>query len=77
MTTWPARCAATSAVMPVSDSPSSPLPGRGRIDPAWQGVSVGDRVPDYGPGGWFEAGLVDPPHALVWWSERGRGLRYT
>lgn len=56
-----------------------PRRGRGlrRIDPAWQGVSVGDRVPDYGPGGWFEAGLVEPPHALVWWSERGRGLRYS
>jgi hypothetical protein len=57
------------------------LPARGRalrrVDPVWQGVSVGDRVPDYGPGGWFEALVVDAPHALVWWSERGRDLRYT
>jgi hypothetical protein len=45
------------------------------IDPRFQHVSVGDRVPDYGPGGWFEARRVQPPHALVWWSERGRDLR--
>lgn len=48
--------------------------GLRRIEPAHQRVAVGDRVPDYGPGGWFQARLVDPPHALVWWSERGRGL---
>lgn len=57
------------------------LPERGRglrrIDPAWQSVSVGDRVSDYGPGGWFEAGVVDPPRALVWWSQRRRDLRYS
>jgi hypothetical protein len=57
------------------------LPARGRatrrVDPRYQGVEVGQRVPDYGPGGWFEAGIVDPPHALVWWSERGRELRYS
>jgi hypothetical protein len=44
------------------------------IEPDHQDVAVGDRVPDYGPGGWFEARIVTPPHALVWWSERGRGL---
>ena len=56
-----------------------PDPRRGlrRIDPAFQGVAVGDRVPDYGPGGWFEARVVDPPHALVWWSERGRDLAFS
>lgn len=40
------------------------------IDPAFQQVVVGDRVSDHGPDGWFEARIVDPPHALVWWSER-------
>lgn len=47
------------------------------IDPRYQGVAVGDRVADYGPDGWFEARVVDPPHALVWWSERGENLRLT
>ncbi len=47
------------------------------IDPAFQQVSVGDRVADYGPQGWFEARVVDPPHALVWSSERGRDLQLT
>ncbi len=42
------------------------------IDPAHQRVAVGERVPDYGRSGWFEARIVDPPRALVWWSERGR-----
>ena len=32
---------------------------------------------DYGRDGWFEAREVDPPHALVWWSERGEDLRLT
>lgn len=44
------------------------------IDPAYQKVSVGDRVDDYGPNGWFEARVVDPPRALVWWSEREHDL---
>ena len=56
------------------------LPPRGRalhrVDPAYGGVRAGQRVPDYGPDGWFEAWLVDPPHTLVWWSERG-DLRYS
>ena len=47
------------------------------IAPEFQQVAVGDRVPDYGPEGWFEARIVDPPHALVWWSERGADLRLT
>lgn len=47
-----------------------------RVDPAYQGVQVGQRVPDYGPDGWFEARIVDPPHALVWFSQRG-DLRYS
>ncbi len=57
------------------------IPPRNRslrvIEPAYQRVSVGDRVPDYGPDGWFQARVVDPPHALVWCSQRGRGLRLT
>ena len=47
------------------------------INPAHQQVAVGDRVPDYGPGGWFEARTVDPPHALVWWTQRGRDLQFS
>jgi len=47
------------------------------IEAAFQEVSVGDRVADYGPQGWFEARIVDPPHALVWFSERGRDLQLT
>jgi hypothetical protein len=56
-----------------------PDPHRGlrRIDAVFQSVAVGDRVPDYGPGGWFEARTVDPPHALVWWSQRGRDLSFS
>jgi hypothetical protein len=47
------------------------------IEPAYQQVAVGDRVSDQGPDGWFEARIVDPPHALVWWSERGDDLQMT
>lgn len=47
------------------------------IDPAFQRVAVGDRVSEYGPDGWFEARIVDPPHALVWWSERRDDLQTT
>jgi hypothetical protein len=47
------------------------------IDPQYQQVAVGDRVADHGPDGWFEARIVEPPHALVWWSERGDDLRLT
>lgn len=47
------------------------------IEPRYQQVAVGDRVADYGRDGWFEACVVDPPHALVWRSERGRDLRLT
>ncbi|MDQ6748435.1 MAG: hypothetical protein M3010_10080 [Candidatus Dormibacteraeota bacterium] len=47
------------------------------IDPHYQEVAVGDRVADYGPDGWFEARVVQPPHALVWWSARGDDLHLT
>jgi hypothetical protein len=45
------------------------------IEPAYQQVVVGDKVADYGPDGWFEARVVDPPHALVWSSERGKDVQ--
>jgi hypothetical protein len=48
-----------------------------RVEPRFQAVVVGERIPDYGPGGWFEARVVDPPHTLVWWSQRGRGLAFS
>jgi hypothetical protein len=47
------------------------------IDPHFQEVAVGDRVADYGRDGWFEARVVDPPHTLVWWSERGQDSQLT
>jgi hypothetical protein len=47
------------------------------IEPAYQSVAVGDRVADYGRDDWFEARVVDPPHALVWWSEREQDLYLT
>ncbi len=47
------------------------------IDPEYQQVKVGDRVADYGRDGWFEASVVDPPHALVWRSKRGNDLHLT
>jgi hypothetical protein len=47
------------------------------IAPEFQHVVVGDRVADFGREGWFEARVVDPPHALVWGSERGTDLHVT
>jgi hypothetical protein len=46
------------------------------IDPRWQSVAVGDRVPDYGPNGYFDVAVFDPPVALVYRSERGT-MRFT
>lgn len=46
-----------------------------RIEAAYQRVAVGDRVPDYGRDAWFQARVIDPSHALVWWAERGRDLQ--
>ena len=43
------------------------------VQPQWQGLRVGDRIPDYGgPDEYFEAVEVDPPRSLVYRSERGR-----
>ena len=46
------------------------------IDPRWQSVAVGERVPDYGPNGYFDVAIVEPPTALVYRSERGT-MRFT
>ena len=58
-----------------------PPGGRGlrRLEPAYAGLAVGDRVPDWGPGDpEFEVALLDPPHALVYRSlrQRSRGHRW-
>lgn len=55
----------------------SVIPPKGRglrtIDPALTDLAPGDRVPDWGQGDpEFEVVTVDPPHALVYRSERAR-----
>ena len=35
-------------------------------------LAVGDVIPDYGPDGSFTVALLDPPHVLVYTSERRR-----
>ena len=48
-----------------------------RIDPRWQHLSVGERVPDYGGRDeWLEAVAIDAPTVLVYRSER-RGTTFT
>ncbi len=43
------------------------------LDPAWQSVSVGEQVPDWGPGTpVLRAMTVDPPHAVAYLSLRDR-----
>jgi len=43
------------------------------IDPRWQGLAVGDVIPDWGGAdGTVEVALLDPPHALVHRSTRPR-----
>ena len=43
------------------------------IEPRWQGLAVGERIPDYGgPEEFFEAVEVQPARHLVYRSERGR-----
>jgi hypothetical protein len=55
-------------------------PGRRAIrnlEPRWQTLAVGDRVPDYGGRNeWLEVALIEPPHILVYRSER-RGRPFT
>jgi hypothetical protein len=58
-----------------------PPGGRGarRLDPAYAGLAVGDRVPDWGPGEpEFQVAVLDPPHSLVYRSlrQRSRGHRW-
>ncbi|QZY29106.1 SRPBCC family protein [Nocardioides coralli] len=44
-----------------------------RVEPRWQGLAVGDVIPDYGGREeWFRAEVVDPPTVLVYSSRRGR-----
>ncbi len=44
-----------------------------RIDPRWQALAPGDRVPDYGgPTAYFEAVALAPAEHLVYRSRRGR-----
>ena len=44
-----------------------------RLDPRWQGLAVGDVIPDWGGRDeTFTVTLLDPPHALVHTSRRGR-----
>ena len=52
-----------------------PRPRRGirTIDPRWQGLAIGQVIPDWGgTGATFEVAVIDPPHALVHRSTRGR-----
>ncbi len=44
-----------------------------RIDPRWQGLAVGDVIPDWGGRDeTFTVALLEPPHTLVHTSRRGR-----
>ena len=48
-----------------------------RIDARWQGLAVGDRIPDYGGrDAEFEVAAIERPHALVYRSER-HGARFS
>jgi uncharacterized protein YndB with AHSA1/START domain len=43
------------------------------LDPRWQRLAVGDVIPDYGGRHeTFEVAHIDPPHTLVYYSERGQ-----
>jgi len=43
------------------------------IDPRWQGLAVGDVIPDWGgAGATFDVAVLDPPRALVYRSTRTR-----
>jgi hypothetical protein len=44
-----------------------------RIDEQWQALAAGDHIPDWGAGDpTFELVSIDPPHALVYRSNRAR-----
>jgi hypothetical protein len=43
------------------------------LQPRWQTLAVGDRIPDYGGrDAWLEAVQIDAPNTLVYRSQRGR-----
>jgi hypothetical protein len=42
------------------------------IDPRWQMLAVGDRIPDYGPDGYFDVAQLEAPATLVYAARRGR-----
>lgn len=47
--------------------------GLRRIEPRWQGLAVGDVIPDWGgKHATFQVALLDPGGSLVYWSSRGR-----
>jgi hypothetical protein len=47
-----------------------------RVESRWLGLAPGDVVPDWGPGDpTFEVLEIEPPHHLVYWSERPRRAR--
>jgi hypothetical protein len=46
------------------------------VDPQWLGLSVGDEIPDWGPGDpTFSVVAIEPPRHLVYWSTRPRRHR--
>ncbi|MGH2892374.1 MAG: hypothetical protein ACRDPM_03775 [Solirubrobacteraceae bacterium] len=48
-----------------------------RVDPRWQALRVGERIPDYGGRDeYLEVARIDPGRALVYRAER-RGARFT
>ena len=48
-----------------------------RVDPRWQTLSVGDRIPDYGGRDeYLEVARIEPGRALVYRSER-KGAQFT
>jgi hypothetical protein len=48
-----------------------------RVDPRWQALSVGDRIPDYGGRDeYLEVARIEPGRALVYRSER-KGAKFT
>lgn len=48
------------------------------IEPRWQDLAVGERIPDYGGrDAELEVALLSPPSALVYSSERAGGTRFS
>lgn len=56
--------------------PADRRPSR-TIEPQWQTLTIGDRIPDYGGRHeWLEVARMEAPHILVYRSER-RNTRFT